>query len=324
MKKVALILSTYLLVVMGKAQDVHELPSTSNGDNIPYPKGYIVYEIKDSLFYVGDGIYNTMFLVYDKGVVAVDAPPTLGEKYLQAIKEITQKPVTHVIYSHSHTDHIGAAYLFPSNAKYIAQDETAAILRIRKDKRRPLPTVTFKGSYTLKLGKQTLQLDYKGNNHEPGNIFIYAPRQKTLMLVDIVYPGWVPFKNLGIAQDVQGYMKAHDDALGYAFDKIVSGHVNRIGTRQDVIISKEFVADLKVAAITAFGKVNIMETIKEIGTENKWKMYNTYFEKVVSAAELKMKEKWNGKLGGLSTYLHDDCWIMCEAVSVDFALPEQH
>jgi hypothetical protein len=43
-------------------------------------------------------------------------------------------------------------------------------------------------------------LDY-GTNHLPGNIFIYAAtKQRVLMLVDIVFPGWVPFPYLAIAK----------------------------------------------------------------------------------------------------------------------------
>jgi glyoxylase-like metal-dependent hydrolase (beta-lactamase superfamily II) len=111
--------------------------------------------------------------------------PTLGANYLKAIAEVTDKPVTHVIYSHEHTDHIGAAHLFPKDAMYIAQNETAKLLASRNDLRRPLPTLTFHDTYTLTVGDQTLVLDYKGVNHEAGNIFIYAPKQKVLMLVGL-------------------------------------------------------------------------------------------------------------------------------------------
>jgi glyoxylase-like metal-dependent hydrolase (beta-lactamase superfamily II) len=45
-----------------------------------------------------------MFLVTDEGVVAVDAPPSTGQNYLKAIAEVTDKPITHVIYSHAHLD----------------------------------------------------------------------------------------------------------------------------------------------------------------------------------------------------------------------------
>ncbi|HYV52000.1 MAG TPA: MBL fold metallo-hydrolase, partial [Candidatus Eisenbacteria bacterium] len=101
------------------------LPEAAKGPPIP-AKGYLLEQIRDDLYWVTDAAYNTMFLVTDNGVIAVDAPPTLGENYLKAIAEVTNKPVTHVIYSHAHIDHIGAAGIFPRNATYIAQQETAA------------------------------------------------------------------------------------------------------------------------------------------------------------------------------------------------------
>ena len=109
-----------------------------------------------------------MFMVTDKGVVAIDAPPTIGKNYLKAIAEVTTKPVTYVIYSHAHIDHIGAAGIFPKNATFIAQQETAAELQRAKSVAKnasmvpPIPTVTFIKNYTLQIGNQTLKLDYYG------------------------------------------------------------------------------------------------------------------------------------------------------------------
>ena len=230
-----------------------QIPEGAKGPSIP-PKGYLVEEIRDGLYWVTDGAYNTMFLVTDKGVVAVDAPPSLGQKYLRAIAEVTDKPVNYLIYSHAHIDHIGAAGLFPKNVTIIAQDETARELQSAKAVAKnitmvpPVPTVTFSKNYTLAIGNQTLKLDYYGTNHLPGNIFIYAPKQKVLMLVDIVFPGWVPFPYLAIAKDAAGFIKAHDIALNnYDFDTLVAGHLTRLGTRNDVIVQREFVSDLENA-----------------------------------------------------------------------------
>lgn len=190
---------------------------TPTAPTISPDKGYAVQEIRDGIYWVSDGAYNTMFVVSNEGVIAVDPLPTLGERYLKAIAEVTAQPIKFIVYNHSHTDHIGAANLFPKTAKIIAQKETAEILKKRKDNRRPLPDITFETNYTLKLGNQTLELVYKGNNHEPGNIYIYAPKQKILMLVDVVYPGFMPYKNLGITEDVQGLIEAHDEILKYGF-----------------------------------------------------------------------------------------------------------
>jgi glyoxylase-like metal-dependent hydrolase (beta-lactamase superfamily II) len=192
-----------------------QIPETAKGPSIP-SKGYLVQELGNNLYSVSDGSYNTIFLVTDKGVVVIDAPPSLGQKYLQAVADVTDKPINYVIYSHAHLDHIGAAGLFPKNATFIAQEETAAELQRARNVAEnvsnvpPIPTITFSKNYTLQIGNQSLRLDYHGNNHLPGNLFIYAPNQKVLMLVDIIFPGWIPFPYLAIAKDVAGFIEAHD------------------------------------------------------------------------------------------------------------------
>src|SRR5262245_53658316 len=138
-------------------------------------------EIRDGLFWLSDGAYNTMFLVSSQGVIAVDPLPTLGSRYLEAVAKVTDRPVTHVVYSHEHADHIAAAELFPKSASIVAHAETAAILARRKDRRRPPPRVTFEDRFVLQVGDQTLNLEYKGANHSPGNLFLQAPKQRVLM-----------------------------------------------------------------------------------------------------------------------------------------------
>jgi glyoxylase-like metal-dependent hydrolase (beta-lactamase superfamily II) len=252
-------------------EEKNQIPEAAKGPVIP-SKGYLVEEIRDGLFWVTDGAYNTIFLVTDKGIVAVDAPPTIGKNYLKAISEVTDKPITHVIYSHAHIDHIGAAGMFPKNAVIIAQEETAAELQRAKTISTnasmvlPIPTETFSNNYTLQIGNQTLQLDYYGNNHSPGNIFIYAPKQKVLMLVDVVFPGWAPFPYLATAKDVAGFIKSHDIALNnYDFNTFVGGHLTRLGTINDVILQREFVSDLERAAAQANQQVSFGEITKQLG-----------------------------------------------------------
>jgi len=263
-----------------KNSTIVQIPHAAKGLAIP-AKGYLVQEIRNHLYWVTDGSYNAMFLVTDKGVVVVDAPPSIGKNYLKAIAEVTDKPVTYVIYSHAHIDHIGAAGIFPKNATFIAQQETAAKLQRAKSVARnasmvpSIPTVTFSKNYTLQIGNQTLKLDYYGVNHLPGNIFIYAPKQKVLMLVDIIFPGWIPFPYLAIAKDTAGFIKAHDIALNnYDFDTIVAGHLTRLGTRSDVIIQKEFVSDLEKAAATANQEVLFSKIASQAGSfDNPWLIF---------------------------------------------------
>src|SRR5215472_499722 len=90
--------------------------------------GPVLKEIRDGLYWLSDGAYNTMFLVSSQGVIAVDPLPTLGRRYLESIAKVTDRPISHVVYSHEHLDHIGAADIFPRSAAIVAQNETATIL----------------------------------------------------------------------------------------------------------------------------------------------------------------------------------------------------
>jgi glyoxylase-like metal-dependent hydrolase (beta-lactamase superfamily II) len=294
------------------------IPAIAMGPKIP-AKGYSVQEIRDHLYWVTDGMYNTMFLVSNQGVIVVDAPFTIGKNYLKAIAEVTKEPVKIVIYSHAHMDHIGAASMFPANATYIAQQETAAILKNHNDTGVPAPTQTFSKSYTVKLGNQTLILDYKGVNHERGNIFIYAPTQKVLMLVDVIFPGWVPFRDLAIAEDVPGFIKAHEQALSYPFDTLVAGHLTRLGTRADVVTQMEFVKDLKSSAINATKMFsNFTKIAGQVGGfSNPWLVFKTHDDDVANQCTQTMLAKWNNRLGGADQYMSSHCSKMAESLRVE-------
>jgi glyoxylase-like metal-dependent hydrolase (beta-lactamase superfamily II) len=117
-------------------------------------KGFYTHEIADGLHYATEGWYFMLVVEHDDGVIVVDAPPTIGQDFLggnilSAVREVSDKPVTHVIYSHHHRDHIGAATVYPDDVTIIAQRECAAYVESANDPQRPAPTVVFGDSYTL-------------------------------------------------------------------------------------------------------------------------------------------------------------------------------
>jgi glyoxylase-like metal-dependent hydrolase (beta-lactamase superfamily II) len=283
------------------------------------PKGYTVTEVRDRLYFLSDGAYNTMFLVSDAGVIAVDPLPTLGARYLQAVAEVTDKPITHVVYSHEHADHIGAASLVPAGAQIIAQRETAALLAQRKDPRRPLPTVVFDETYHLVVGDQVLDLRYTGPNHMDGNVLLYAPRQKVLMLVDVVYPGYMPYPSLGVATDVPGYLRIHDDALSYDFIDLVAGHVDRLGKRRDVELSRDFTRDLLQTTERLLAEKTFPAFLKDRAADlskTTWFLHDDYETDRIDACTAKLMDRWSAMLQGAQRMLRSHCRAMVVALAI--------
>ncbi len=306
------------------------LPQNAAGVPIDPAKGYHVAEISNGLYWLTEGAYTMMFLVTGEGVIVVDAPPSIGGNILNAIAEVTDEPITHVIYSHSHADHISAAGIYPPGATYIAHEETAAQLARINDPNRPfpygifvgggpvpLPTVTFSDTFQLNVGTQTLELAYRGINHEPGNIFVYAPDQKVLNVVDIIFPGWTPFQELALAEDIPGYFQAHDEILSYDFDALVAGHLGRLGTRDDVETQKAYIQDLQANAAQALQTVDFFGIAQQTGFQNAWLLFDTYLDAVAQrCAELTLAD-WQGVLGGADVNTFGHCLVVTESLRID-------
>jgi glyoxylase-like metal-dependent hydrolase (beta-lactamase superfamily II) len=291
------------------------VPDASLGPVIP-ERGYHVEEIRDGLYWVTEGMYQCAFMVTGQGVIAVDAPPSIGGRVTKAIRSVTDEPVTHVVYSHSHGDHIGTTDQFPDDAIRIGHAETKKWLDRLGDPRRKPPDITFEDSYTLEVGGQTLQLHYRGGNHALGNIFIHAPRQRALMIVDVFYPGWVPFACLGLCRDIPGFVDHHDYALEYDFDTLISGHLTRLGRRQDIEIQREYVTDLRREALRALAEVDQVPSWQYV--HNVYGMFTNYFNKIASQVAEELRPKWQGRLAGVDFFIHNHAFIMLEALRVDW------
>jgi glyoxylase-like metal-dependent hydrolase (beta-lactamase superfamily II) len=322
--------ATLAAVISHSAMGQDSLPDVARGIAVPADKGYAVEQIGEGLYFVTDGFYTTMFMTTGMGTIVVDAPPSLGDKMLRAIRDVTNEPIRWIVYSHSHADHIGAAGMYPKDATYIAQKETLARLRRTNDSGRvapygvfvggqavPLPTVAFDDEYELKVGSQSLTLSYRGNNHEPGNIYIYAPRQRVLMLVDIIFPGWTPFKDLAIAEDVTGYIKAHDVILSFPFDRMVTGHWNRYATRSDVEAQRDYIHDIERNAVTALKSVDFYGVAGRIGTQNLARLFDTYLNEVAQKCADATAQNWKARLAGIDVWTFSHCQQIVNALRVD-------
>lgn len=293
------------------------LPTSSAVPTIDPAKGYRLQPLGRGLYMVTDNGYQSMFLVYEKGVVVVDAPPSYSAHLTQAIAEVTDRPVTHVVYSHAHIDHIGGVTDIGGHPAIIAQEETKRLLLRAKDPKRPPPTITFRDHYELKLGSQVLELSYHGVAHEPGNIFIWAPAQKALMVVDIIFPGWMPWGRFADAQDVPGYFEQMAEIDRIPFETLVGGHVDRVGTHADVRTQMEFMNDIKAATAAALKATAIGIEMDKADIANPWAVSDNYIDRVMVKCVNAVTPKWRSRLAGYDVFIWDQCHAMQQSLRID-------
>ena len=268
-------------------------------------KGYELQAMGGGAYAVSSTGYNSMFLVTGDGVIVVDVPPSIGEKINEAIAEVTNEPIKYLVYSHAHKDHIGGAHTLPAGIEIVAQEDTLNFLKMANDSERPLPTQIFDNETTVTLGNATLQLSYGGPYHQNGNIFIYAPQHKILMAVDQFSPGGTPWKHLATTPHVPSYIQSYDQVLNYDFDTYISGH--GIGTKDDVQLEKEYVADLRDNAGFAISNVNFTEATKNADKSNNAAVTEAYFNAMTDVCADRTDGNWKDKLQGVGVWTDEHC-----------------
>ena len=262
-------------------------------------QGYYVGRVERNLYWVTDGVYQSAFLTTNDGVVLFDAPPTIGGNLRRAVDEIAAangvtNRVTHLVYSHHHDDHSGAASLF-GDVVHIGHEETRRLLLRDNNPARPAPEVTFADSYTLEVGGERVELAWHGPNHSPDNIFIHFPGHDTLMFIDVVNAGWVLIYNLNLSEDVIGYMGAPAIALSYPWTHFISGHLGRLATREDVAVHQQYIADIEASSKEALASVNPVPYWMHYG-ENVWAAVKGYLDEVTERAAAPIIAKYTGVL----------------------------
>jgi glyoxylase-like metal-dependent hydrolase (beta-lactamase superfamily II) len=313
----------------GSAEDLPDyapIPRAAFGPALT-EQGYYVGRVERNLYWVTDGTYQSAFLTTKDGVVLLDAPPTIGHNIQRAVDEIASangvsSEVTHLVYSHHHADHAGASSLFNGNVARIGHEETRNLLLRDDDPARPAPEETFQDRRTLEIGGERIELAWHGTNHSPDNIFIHLPDHDTLMLVDIVNPGWAPVYQSNLTEDVQGYIAAPDTALGYSWKHFIGGHMGRLGTRDDIAVHQQYMADIAASSRTALDTVDPTPYFIKYG-ENTWAAVRGYLDAVAAAAATPVIEKYTGVLASADVFTASTTFHVMQSLRLDLGYGSQ-
>src|SRR5262249_56994333 len=96
----------------------------------PQPQPLEAQKVRDNFYMLVGGGGNTGVFMGANGVTVIDTKnPGYGTPILAKIKEITPKPVTMVINTHTHGDHVSGNVEFPATVDVVTQENTAANMK---------------------------------------------------------------------------------------------------------------------------------------------------------------------------------------------------
>lgn len=209
-------------------------------------------------------ISNAGFVVTPKGVVVIDAlgSPALAQRLLAEIRRHTDQPVTHVILTHYHADHIYGLQVFKAaGAKVLAHEagrsylhSDTAKLRLETSRTELAPWIDpntqlasadewLTGESELVVGGTRLQIKPVGPAHTAEDLVVYLPAERVLFAGDLVFRGRIPF--VGQA-DSGSWIKALNTLLGLDTVAVVPGHgPMSTAARPDMELTRDYLAYLR-------------------------------------------------------------------------------
>jgi glyoxylase-like metal-dependent hydrolase (beta-lactamase superfamily II) len=227
----------------------------------PHVDNITVEKVKDNLFVLRGGGGNTAVFVQAKGVTIVDTKnPGWGQPLLDKIKTLTDKPVTTVINTHLHFDHVSGNVVMPASAEIVAHANAAKTMatpaavvgianmppNVFKDNPgKGLPKRTYTSTLTLGSGADRVDLYYFGPAHTGGDTFVAFPALRIMHAGDVFARKGLPImdKNNGgsgveFANTVRKAVKGVPN-----IDAVINGHTAANTTPADMSQFADFVAD---------------------------------------------------------------------------------
>ncbi len=165
-------------------------------------------EVGEGLWaFTAEGDPNSGVIIGDDSVMIVEAQatPRLANKVIEKVREVTDKPISHLVLTHYHAVRVLGASAFNADQVIMGEDARAMVVeRGQEDwdsefQRFPrlfeghesipgltYPTTTFSEDMTVYLGNRQINLMHLGRAHTAGDIVIHVPDQNVMFTGDIV------------------------------------------------------------------------------------------------------------------------------------------
>jgi glyoxylase-like metal-dependent hydrolase (beta-lactamase superfamily II) len=252
-------------------------------------------------------ISNAGFVVTPAGVVVIDAlgSPELARELRAEIARVTPLPVTHVIVTHYHADHIYGLQTFKDEGATIVAHRQALLYlhsdtarqRLQASREELFPWIDERtrlvpadlwldGPTTLRVGGLVFDIRPVGPSHTPEDLVVWVPGPRVLFAGDLVFRGRIPF--VGQA-DSAHWVEALDTLVGFDAAVIVPGHGPvSASARADLELTRDYLVHLRRSMGEAAREMepfdeayartdwSRFEKLPLFGVANRMNAYNTY------------------------------------------------
>ena len=215
-----------------------------------------------------------LVVVTDEGVVLVDTINGDAANWLKDnLSTVTDKPVTHLIYSHSHLDHASGGQVFADGIEVIAQaNAPEAIDGVA-------PTMSFDDTHVLETGGKTIELTWLGEGHGKDLIAVVVRPENVAFITDAAAPKRLLFRDM-LGSNIDSWIDQVRKVESLDFDVFAPAHGN-LGVQQDATDARVYMETLRAQVRDGLkADKNVDELVQTITLDDykDWGQYDTWRE----------------------------------------------
>ncbi|WP_455222583.1 MBL fold metallo-hydrolase [Kaarinaea lacus] len=236
---------------------------------------------------------NSTLIIGNKGAILIDTGFTneIGQHLKETIESITDKPVTHIINTHHHGDHVlgntefkDAEIISTNKCKELVEKTGYEWIQIVESmtgysfpKTKPVPASTVYSENTrttVKLQGVKLDLWVPNGSHTPGDMMVYLPGDKILIAGDILVHTMIPsFRDAHI----KAWIDTLEDIGKMDINNIIPGHGPLMSIKEVKIMHKRM-ADLYAAVEAGYEKGLMDSEIRKTMDLHEWEKMTNFKE----------------------------------------------
>jgi len=228
-----------------------------------------VTEIGENIYRLQNNFHYSMAVITSEGAVVVDPINADAAKWIKSeVAKLTDKPVTHLIYSHSHGDHASGGEVLAEGATVIAQSNAPEHIDGVK------PGVRFDESHEFSLGDKTFELTWLGPGHGKDLITVIVRPDNVAFVPDAASPKRLPYQDMR-GSNVDDWIAQVKKLESLDFEVFAPAHGN-IGVKADATDVRVYMEDLRSAVLEGLRAGKSIEELKSSVTMDSYKDWGQY------------------------------------------------
>jgi len=233
-------------------------------------------EAKRSITRVTGDVYRfqnnfhvNVFVITGNGVVVTDPIDADAAEWLNVeIAKLTDQPITHLIYSHSHGDHASGGLAYDEISNVImhanAPDDIDGVE----------PTIRFDDSLHFSQGNKIFELTYLGPGHGKDMIAMVIRPENVGFVVDVASSRRLFYRDFPNA-NIDDWIKQVETVQSLKFDTLVGGH-GAVGVKSDIDDALAYLRELRAAVLAGLKDGKSVEQLSTSIMMEKYRSWANY------------------------------------------------